>query len=620
MAVTYNLKGTTNPSFKVGKTGNGTVYAENLEATSGQQLLLSGTSLTWTGDIVSNSIVSTNFTIDDSADIFLDAAGNKVKILNAGTELVRFVNDARNLQIKNPNQDKDIIIQGNDGGSNVDALTLDMSDAGAATFSGNVTVSGNLTVSGTTTTVDSTTIAVQNSFTFEGATPDDFETVLIVEDPTADRTVTIPDATGQIVLRDSTDTLTNKSIDVDNNTVTNIEVDNLKSGVLDTDISSVAGTDTTLASAKAIKTYVDAQVPDDTDGLTEGSSNLYYTDARVQAVSINDLVDDTTPQLGGTLDANGNTIDMGTNIITDTKVGQWDTAYGYGNHASAGYLSGTLGFPTDLGAVTGSTTSYLGLGPDLGSVASGDTFVGMVKDFGGFSETVNLSRTQTLTNKTITDAESISIANTSTDDSLLITTTENSSTAGPVITLKRNSASPADADYLGQIKFKGENDADQEIVYGKITGKIQDASDGTEDGLIEFANKKAGSNVITARLRSDSLQLLNGTGLTVAGDTTLTGTLNGHTLPGGAGTFALTNSFTHFHSSAQTVTSTQSTNNDSGSVDYTFSELSGAIHFVAFLNRTIMRASEYSVSGTTLTVNTGVLATDDQIEVTGISV
>jgi hypothetical protein len=57
-----------------------------------------------------------------------------------------------------------------------------------------------------------------------------------------------------------TQTLTNKTIDVDNNTVSNIEVDNLKSGVLDTDLSSVAGTDTTLASAKAIKTYVDAQI------------------------------------------------------------------------------------------------------------------------------------------------------------------------------------------------------------------------------------------------------------------------------------------------------------------------------------------------------------------------
>jgi phosphopantetheinyl transferase (holo-ACP synthase) len=58
----------------------------------------------------------------------------------------------------------------------------------------------------------------------------------------------------------TTKTLTNKTIDVDNNTVSNIEVDNLKSGVLDTDLSSVAGTDTTLASAKAIKAYVDAQI------------------------------------------------------------------------------------------------------------------------------------------------------------------------------------------------------------------------------------------------------------------------------------------------------------------------------------------------------------------------
>src|SRR6056300_1492540 len=55
-------------------------------------------------------------------------------------------------------------------------------------------------------------------------------------------------------------TLTNKTIYVDSNTVTNIEVDNLKSGVLDTDLSTVAATDTTLASAKAIKTYVDAQI------------------------------------------------------------------------------------------------------------------------------------------------------------------------------------------------------------------------------------------------------------------------------------------------------------------------------------------------------------------------
>ena len=111
----------------------------------------------------------------------------------------------------------------------------------------------------------------------------------------------------------------------------------------------------------------------------------------------------------------------------------------------------------------------------------------------------------------------VTIDNTSTGDSLLITTTENSSTAGPVISLKRNSSSPADADYLGQIKFKGENDNDQEVNYAKISGKILDASDGSEDGILEFAFMKNGSQNISGRFRSDSLQLLNDTSLRVSG-------------------------------------------------------------------------------------------------------
>jgi len=106
--------------------------------------------------------------------------------------------------------------------------------------------------------------------------------------------------------------------------------------------------------------------------------------------------------------------------------------------------------------------------------------------------------------------------NTTTDDSIRITTTADSSTAGPVISLKRNSASPANSDYLGQLKFVGENDADQSIVYAKITAKILDASDGTEDGILEFAFIKNGSQNIAARFRSDSLQLINDTTLVVA--------------------------------------------------------------------------------------------------------
>ena len=87
---------------------------------------------------------------------------------------------------------------------NAGTVTIGMPD--------NVVITGNLTVNGTTTTVNSTTIEVTNSFTFEGTTSDDFETTLTVIDPTADRTVSLPNATGPVVLQDSTDTLTNKTI------------------------------------------------------------------------------------------------------------------------------------------------------------------------------------------------------------------------------------------------------------------------------------------------------------------------------------------------------------------------------------------------------------------------
>ena len=107
-------------------------------------------------------------------------------------------------------------------------------NAGTITYGlpNNVTIAGNLTVNGTTTTVNSTTIEVTNSFTFEGTTSDDFETTLTVVDPTADRTVSIPNATGTIVLKDTTDTLTNKTISGSSNTLTNIPAANV-TGVFD---------------------------------------------------------------------------------------------------------------------------------------------------------------------------------------------------------------------------------------------------------------------------------------------------------------------------------------------------------------------------------------------------
>ena len=58
----------------------------------------------------------------------------------------------------------------------------------------------NLNVAGTTTTVDTVTMEAANAIIFEGATSDTNETTLTITDPTADRTITLPDATGTVAL------------------------------------------------------------------------------------------------------------------------------------------------------------------------------------------------------------------------------------------------------------------------------------------------------------------------------------------------------------------------------------------------------------------------------------
>ncbi len=109
---------------------------------------------------------------------------------------------------------------------------------------------------------------------------------------------------------------------------------------------------------------------------------------------------------------------------------------------------------------------------------------------------------------------------------LTLLSTDTSSSALPIIELYRNSASPADADYLGQLKFTGESDDGSKEVYAKMTAKIDDASSTTEDGLFEFALRKAGSNNICGRFTSTALKLINGTGLEVAANASVGGNLS----------------------------------------------------------------------------------------------
>ena len=89
-------------------------------------------------------------TIDVAGDINLDADGGDINFKDGGTS-VGSLDLTGGFAIKSTASDADLFIQGNDGGSTINALTFDMSEAGNATFNGTVTTPG-LTLGSTAVT------------------------------------------------------------------------------------------------------------------------------------------------------------------------------------------------------------------------------------------------------------------------------------------------------------------------------------------------------------------------------------------------------------------------------------------------------------------------------------
>jgi hypothetical protein len=135
---------------------------------------------------------------------------------------------------------------------------------------------------------------------------------------------------------------------------------------------SIANVNTVATNLSGVNSFAERYrvgTTDPTTSLDEGdlfynttdNGYKFYDGSAWQTVNVSgigNVVEDTTPQLGGTLDANSNIIDMGTNTITDTKVGQWDTAYGWGDHSTQSYLTANQTI-TLSGDVSGSGTTAI---------------------------------------------------------------------------------------------------------------------------------------------------------------------------------------------------------------------------------------------------------------------
>ena len=111
------------------------------------------TNKTLTTPVIAEIDSGSTITLDATTDIVLDADGGDIFLKDGGTTFGEFTNSSTDFVIKSTTSDKDVLIKGNDGGSEITALTLDMSAAGAATFNDKITAVGtsvftNLDISG----------------------------------------------------------------------------------------------------------------------------------------------------------------------------------------------------------------------------------------------------------------------------------------------------------------------------------------------------------------------------------------------------------------------------------------------------------------------------------------
>ena len=272
---------------------------------------------------------------------------------------------------------QDLDFQGDTGGAlsiDLDSETLDIAGGTGIDTSG----AGNtLTVA-----IDSTVATLTGTQTLTNKTL----TTPVISTISNTGTVTLPTSTDTLVGRATTDTLTNKTLTSPTVTTATLNGNISGTSIKDED-TMVSDSANHLATQQSIKAYVDAQVAGkdalselsgDSDDITEGTTNLFFTNERVDDrvdslltagsnitltyddtantltiaatdtdTGITDVVEDTTPQLGGDLDTNGSSVVLPDSAGTNDRIKLGDTTDTSIYHqATTTYIQTTTGNTT----------------------------------------------------------------------------------------------------------------------------------------------------------------------------------------------------------------------------------------------------------------------------------
>ena len=297
------------------------------------------------------------------------------------------------------------------------------------------------------------------NLSFEGSTDDGNETTLTVADPTADRTITLPDATGQVVL---------------------------SSGAIDTDASSQIGRNQLggIFTDYASFGHIDHATGTGYAFLQSSAGATIIGSPAGQSISFN--INNVNIAY---------VIDSGLNIATGKNI-RFEGATSDSNETTLTVTDPTSDRTITLPDATGTVLTTGNSDTPTTTTSSSDADFVLIDDGG--------------TMKKITPSN-LGIGSGGGGGSFngTLTSTDDGATAAPILTLDRNSASPADGDFLGDVQFKGRNDAGEEIVYGSMGVKIEDMTDGTEDSRLIYKVQKAGELKTVLDIKADQFKINN---------------------------------------------------------------------------------------------------------------
>lgn len=245
--------------------GNAVTFAIDSTVTTltGSQTL---TNKTLTTPIIAEIDSGADITLDATADIILDAGGANIIFKDDGTSILDIANNSSDVEFTVSTADKNFAIKGTDGSSAITALDIDMALAGKATFSGDVVVTGDLTVTG-----DDITMATNTAGHIMVADGTNFNPVAVSGD------VTINSAGAVTIANDAVET-----------------------AMVNANVITGQTQETTVDTTNDLLLFF--------DNSASALRKIPVTNLVSSVGGLSDVVADTSPQLGGDLDVNGQDI------------------------------------------------------------------------------------------------------------------------------------------------------------------------------------------------------------------------------------------------------------------------------------------------------------------------